>query len=157
MFCVLKYVKSDNSEDLGTGEWIIFKSILRKQNGDLCTGCIWLMIGTNGVLMWKWQWTSGCNKRWGIYSLSEWPLAFQTAFSSVGLVMSTLINFNFQLTIKLSLVKTVLFFREQCFPYFKYLHTSLGSCPYQHTTTTTPTAPVVLESVSSQAVEPHYD
>jgi hypothetical protein len=51
MFCVLKYVKLDNSEDLGIGERIILKYILRKQGGQVWTGCIWLMIRTSGALV----------------------------------------------------------------------------------------------------------
>jgi hypothetical protein len=42
----------DHLKDLGSGEKIILKLILRKQSLGVWIGFIWLMIGSSGRLMW---------------------------------------------------------------------------------------------------------
>jgi hypothetical protein len=41
----------DHQEDQDVGEWIILKWILKRQDGVIWTGLIWLMIGTSGGLL----------------------------------------------------------------------------------------------------------
>jgi hypothetical protein len=41
----------DHWEDLDVGGWTILKWILERKDGMVCTGLIWLRIGTSGGLL----------------------------------------------------------------------------------------------------------
>jgi len=40
---------------------------------------IWFRIGSNGGLLWRWAWTYGFHKMWGIYWPADWLCASQEA------------------------------------------------------------------------------
>jgi hypothetical protein len=41
-------------EDSDVGRRIIIKLILEKEDGVICTGLLWVGVGTSGGLPWKW-------------------------------------------------------------------------------------------------------
>jgi hypothetical protein len=60
--------------------------MLKKQEGREGTGFIWLMIGTNGRLLWTGKWSFGLHRMWGITGVAEELLASQEGLCSLELV-----------------------------------------------------------------------
>jgi hypothetical protein len=75
-----------NTLDLGKYEITLFIWIIKKWDGKVWTGFIWLMTETSGTLLWTWDWTSRFHKMLGISWLGEKLLASQEGFCSLELV-----------------------------------------------------------------------
>jgi hypothetical protein len=73
----------DHWEDQDVGGWTILKWILERCDGAVCTGSIWLRIGTSEQLLWTRQWTFGFHKILGISWVAAQLAASQEGLSSM--------------------------------------------------------------------------